>query len=84
MDVPLNPMGQLHSPGRTHCPPFRQAGLHIAGEKEEEGGRREGKEGSGLGSGKIEKEERRKRGRGEGGGEEGGEQREGGGEEGGE
>ena len=59
LDVPVNPIGQLHSPGRTHCPPFRQAGLHIAGGREE-GRKRE------RGRGREEEGEREERGRGKG------------------
>ena len=97
MDVPKNPIGQLHSPGRTHCPPFRQAGLHIAGGKEEgrkrergrgreEGGRKR-ERGRRKGKdqvGEVERQRGRKRGRRRGRwrGEEKGE--EGGGEGGGE
>ena len=29
---PINPNGQAHSPGRTHVPPFRHSGGHIAEE----------------------------------------------------
>ena len=29
--APVYPVAQLHSLGRTHWPPFKQAGLHTAG-----------------------------------------------------